>query len=330
MNAPVRRREFVTLLGGAAAAWPLAAWAQQGAVPVIGTLYAVSAAYWADYMAAFRRGLAEIGFVEGRNVTVESRWADGQANRLPAVAADLVARRIAVMLVGGGSSADTRAVIESNRTTPIVFTTAGDPVANGLVASLNRPGGNATGVTMISSELGPKRLELLHEAIPAATRVAVLVTPNTLPATIQGVQAAARRLGMEIILLNGGTANEVETAFATAVQQRASAMFVDINAVIASRREQIATLALRHKLPTVSVSRDNVVAGQLMSYGPNQTDMYRLAGTYVGRILKGEKPADLPVQQPTRFELVVNLKTAKAIGLTIPETFLVRADEVIE
>ena len=328
----VQRREFITLLGGAAAAWPLAARAQQPAMPVVGSLYGVSAAEWAVPMAGFRRGLSEAGYVEGRNVVIEYRWADGQYDRLPAMAADLVGRKVAVILTGGGDIA-TRAAIAATQTIPIVFTTASDPVVVGHVASLNRPGGNATGVTLIATELGPKRVELLHEVAPTATRIAVLVNPSDpvmSQAGIEGAQAGGRRLGLEIIVVNAGTENEIESAFATAVQLRATALIVATDAYLISRRDQTAALALRHALPTIAGPRESAVAGQLMSYGPNQPDMYRQAGVYVGRILKGEKPADLPVMQPTRFELVVNLKTAKAIGLTISETFLVRADEVIE
>jgi putative tryptophan/tyrosine transport system substrate-binding protein len=328
----MQRREFIAFVGGAAAAWPLAARAQQRGMPVIGALFGASAAEWAVPMAGFRRGLSETGFVEGRNVVIDYRWADSQFDRMPAMAADLVDRKVAVILVGGNTPG-ALATIAATQTIPIVFTTVQDPVAIGLVASLNRPGGNATGVTLISQELGPKRLELLHEVIPTATRIALLANPNN-PVTsandLQGAQVAARRLGLEVIVVNGGTESEIERALATAVQQRAAALFVSADGYFTSQRKQIAVLALRHALPTSFSQRVAVEAGALMSYGANQADMYRQAGVYVGRILKGEKPADLPVMQPTRFELVVNLKTAKAIGLTIPETFLVRADEVIE
>jgi putative ABC transport system substrate-binding protein len=328
----MRRRDFITLLGGSAAAWPMAARAQQPTMPVVGTLYGVSAADWAGYIAGFRRGLSETGFVEGRNVVIDYRWAEGEYDRLPAMAADLIGRKVAVLLTGGSDVA-TRAAITATQTIPIVFTTASDPVAVGHVASLNRPGGNATGVTLVSTELGPKRLELLHEMTPIASKIALLVNPNNpvmSQVEIQSAQTAARRLGVEIIVVNAGTENEIESAFATAVEHWAAAFNVATDAYLTSRREQISALALRHALPTITGPRESVVAGQLMSYGPNLADMYRQAGIYVGRILKGEKPADMPVQQPTKFEFVINLKTAKALGLIVPPMLLARADEVIE
>ena len=327
----LQRREFITLLGGAAA-WPLAARAQQAAMPVIGVLYGVSAAEWADHMVAFRRGLGETGFVEGRNVVIEYRWADGQYDRMPWMAADLIGRRVAVILMGGNTDS-VRAMLAATQTIPIVFTTGTDPVAAGLVASLNRPGGNATGVTVVAGELGPKRLELLHEVVPGIKKIAVFVNPtNRLisEADIHSAQAAAPRLGLEVIVVNVGTEKEIQRAFATAVQQGAGAVYVGGDLVLRSSREQIAALALRHKLPTMSTWREAVRAGQLISYGANELDMYRHAGLYVGRILKGEKPADLPVQAPTKYELVINLKTAKVLGLDVPPQLLARADEVIE
>jgi putative ABC transport system substrate-binding protein len=330
--AKLQRREFITLLGGAAVAWPLAARAQQPAMPVIGSLYGVSAAEWAIPMAGFRRGLSERGFDEGRNVAIEYRWAEGEFDRMPAMAADLVSRKVAVILVGGNLDG-VRAAMAATQTIPIVFTTAANPVATGLVASLNRPGGNVTGVTVFAAELGPKRLELLHELLPTAKKIALLVNPKVpvvLQDDIQGAQMAARRLGLEIIVVEGGSENEIARAFATAAQERASALQVGDDAFLDSRREQIAALGLRHALPTMSLTRVAVAAGSLMSYGANQVDVYRQAGAYVGRILKGERPADLPVLQPTKFELVINLKTAKALGLTVPPPLLARADEVIE
>jgi putative ABC transport system substrate-binding protein len=327
----MQRRSFLTLLGGAAAAWPLAARAQQRAMPTVGVLYGVSAAEWTQPVAGFRRGLGEMGFVEGRNVAIEFRWADGQPDRMPAMAADLIDRKVSVILVGA-SLPGVRATIAATQNIPIVFTTNSDPVAAGVVASLNRPGGNATGVSGLGGELVPKRLELMHEAIPKATTFAVLLNPSnsiTLQDGIRGGQVAASRLGLKVIFVNASNETEIEAAFADAIQQGAGWLFAE-DAYFDSRRNQIAALGLRHALPTMSGSRESALAGILMHYGASVVDFYRQAGIYVGRILKGEKPADLPVILPTKFELVVNLKTAKAIGLTIPEVFLVRADEVIE
>jgi ABC-type uncharacterized transport system substrate-binding protein len=330
-----RRREFITLLGGATAssvAWPRAARAQQGAMPLVGVIYGVSAAEWTDYIAGFRRGLGEMGFSEGRNVAIEYRWPGPEVERWPAMVSDLLARKAAVILAGA-SNTGIRAVMAATRTTPIVFTTGADPVQLGFVASLNRPGGNVTGVTLIQIELEPKRLELLHEVVPAATKIAFIADrkdPIGAQERLRDAQAAIRRLGLEIIVLSCGTEEEIEAAFATAARERVSALYVGAGAFIVSRRRQIAELALRYRLPTMSGTREAVAAGQLMSYGTNQVDVYRQAGVYVGRILKGEKPADLPVLQPTKFDLIVNLKTAKALGLNIPEAFLLRADEVME
>jgi putative ABC transport system substrate-binding protein len=273
-----------------------------------------------------------MGFTEGSNVAIEYRWAEGRLDRMPAMAADLIARKVAVILVGGNTQG-TRATIAATRTIPIVFTTTADPVVEGYVASLNRPGGNVTGVTSITTELMPKILELVHEAIPAAGKIALLVNPNspvTTQETIEATETAARRLMLQTVVLHGGSEDEITRAFETAVQQRVGAVLVGGDAYLNSRRNQIAALGLRFGLPSIASVRDNVAAGQLMSYGASTPDAYRQAGIYVGRILKGEKPADLPVVRPTKFALVVNLRTAKAIGLTISETFLVRADEVIE
>jgi putative ABC transport system substrate-binding protein len=325
----MRRRDFITLLGGAAA-WPLAARAQQTAVPIIGVLYGVSAAEFDG--PAFRAGLGESGFIEGRNVAIEYRWAEGHTEQMPTMAADLVARKVAVILVGG-SLTGVRSVMAATQTIPIVFTTATDPVAGGIVASLNRPGGNVTGVTSLGSELQPKRLEMLHEMLPSATRFAVLVNPNspvTMKERIEGAQTAAQRLGLELVILKAGTAAEIEAAFMAATEQRASALLVADDAYLTSRRDQFAALGLRHRLPVSLGSRDAVVAGVLMSYGHRTADIRRQAGVYVGRILKGAKPSDLPIVQPTKFELVINLRTAKALGLTIPPTMLTLSDEVIE
>src|SRR5262245_3332987 len=333
MIARLRRRELITLLGGAAA-WPVAARAQQPAMPVIGVLYGVSAAAWADRMVVFRRDLGETGFVEGRNVTIEYRWADGQLDRMPWMAVDLISRRVAVILIGGNTAA-VRELLAATQTVPVVFTTGADPVAAGLVTSLNRPGGNATGATVVSGELGPKKLELLHDIVPATRKIAVLVNPNNrlvTEADIRIVQAAAARLGLEVTIVNGGNENELETAFASAVQQGAGAVYVGADAVLTTRHKLIATLALRHKLPTMESNSEAVRAGQLMSYGATgyDFDMYRQAGVYVGRILKGEKAGDLPVVRPTKFDLVITLTTAKALGVEVPSTLLARADEVIE
>jgi len=329
----LRRREFMTLLGGAAAAWPLAARAQQGErLRRIGVLHGTSAAQWADRMAGFHRGLGEAGFAEGRNVTIEYRWAEGQFDRLPAMAADLVSRKVAVISTGAPDVA-VRAAMAATKTIPIVFVTASDPVAAGFVPSLSRPEGNVTGLTLIGAELVPKRLELLRELLPGATRIAVLVNPNNPRLTrdnIQQSEAAVRRLGLEMIVLKAGTESEIESAVVAAVQQQANALSIATDAYLNSRSRQIASFALRHALPTTGESRETVAAGLLMSYGPSQADSFRQAGLYVGRILKGEKPAELPVLQPTKIELVINITTAKAIGLKIPESFLLRADEVIE
>jgi putative ABC transport system substrate-binding protein len=327
----MHRRSFLTLLGTSAAAWPLAARAQQSAMPVIGVLNGQSAAEWVEPTAGFLRGLAETGFVEGRSVAIEYRWAEGRYERLPAMAIDLVNRKVAVIHAGGSIDA-ARLAMAATKTIPIVFTTGTDPVAEGIVTSLNRPGGNVTGMTFLGGEIAPKRFELLREMIPTATRIAVLVNPRneaTKNNALDAAQMAFRRLGLESVVVEASTETEIESAFAAAVRQRAAAV-IFMDAFFAARREQIAALGLRFGLPTIGGDRGAVAAGVLMNYGASVLDTYRQAGVYVGRILKGEKPADLPVMRPTKFELVVNLKTAKALGLTIPETFLVRADEVIE
>jgi putative ABC transport system substrate-binding protein len=326
----LKRREFITLLGSAA--WPLAAGAQQPPLPVVGSLYGTSAAEWTGPISGFRQGLAEAGYFEGRNVRIEYRWAEGNFDRMPALAADLVARNVAVILVGG-NLAGVRAALAATQTIPIVFTTASDPVAAGLVASLNRPGGNATGVTLIAVALGSKKVELLHEMIPAATKLAFLVNPkNSDTAKIEsaGVESAARRLGLELVVLRAGTESEIDEAFNAAAQQKAAGVYVGSDAFLVGRGAQIAALGQHHGLATMSPTRNAVLTGQLMSYGPSQAEMYRQAGIYVSRILKGEKPADLPVLQPTKFEFVVNLRTAKALGIDIPAKLLALADEVIE
>jgi putative ABC transport system substrate-binding protein len=327
----MRRRTFITLIGGASA-WPLTARAQQPSIPVIGALYAVSAEEWAERMAAMRQGLNESGFVDGRNVAVEYRWADGHLDRLPAMAADLVRRKVAVILAGGSVVA-TQAAMAATQSIPIVFTSGVDPVIAGLVTSLNKPGGNVTGVSLVDGELGSKRLELLHELIPTAVKIALLVNPHNPVMSkfdIESGQTAARHLGLEINVVGGGAENEIEQAFAIAVQQGVAALQIGSDAFFQNQREQIAALALRHAMPTISSTPEEATAGSLMSYGADPINEYRQVGIYVGRILKGEKPADLPVVLPTKFSLTINLKTAKALGLTIPESFLLRVDRVIE
>jgi putative ABC transport system substrate-binding protein len=297
---------------------------------VIGFLHAVLAAEY-----GFRRGLSEMGFVEGRNVGIDYRSTAGQSDRLPAMAAELASRNVAV-IISLDSDLATWTAMATTRTIPIVFTTASNPVQLGFVASFNRPGGNVTGITTFGEELLPKRLELLRELLPTASRVALLFNPRspaTLQVRIQSVQVEARRLGLEIIVVFASTEDEIDNALAAAVKQRAAAVVVASDAFFSSRREYLALLALRHTLPTISDDRTATVAavaGQLMSYGPNLDDLYQLAGTSVGRILRGERPADLPVLQPTKFELAINLKTAKALSLTVPPSLLARADEVIE
>jgi len=325
----MKRREFITVVGGTIVTWPLAARAQQ--VPVIGALYSVSAADWTDNIAGLRRGLSEAGFVDGRNVAIEFRWAEGQFDRLPAMATDLISRKVTV-IVAGGSVVSVRAAIAATQSIPIVFTTATDPVATGLVSGLSRPGGNVTGITLLAGQLVPKLLELLREVLPAATTIAMLVNPNNPMLTqvdIEGGGAAATRFRLKMIVVRAASERELDEAFASAVQQRADALVME-EAYFASRQAQIASLGLRHRLPVVTGAQLAPETGILMSYGASIPDIYRQAGIYVGRILKGERPGDLPVMQPTKFKLTVNLKTAKALGITIPESFLVRADDVIE
>ena len=325
----MKRREFITVVGGTIVTWPLAARAQQ--VPVIGALYSVSAADWTDNIANLRRGLSEAGFIEGRNVAIEFRWAEGQFDRLPAMATDLISRKVTV-IVAGGSVVSVRAAIAATQSIPIVFTTATDPVATGLVSGLSRPGGNVTGITLLAGQLVPKLLELLREVLPAATTIAMLVNPNNPMLTqvdIEGGGAAATRFRLKMIVVRAASERELDEAFASAVQQRADALVME-EAYFASRQAQIASLGLRHRLPVVTGAQLATETGILMSYGASIPDIYRQAGIYVGRILKGERPGVLPVMQPTKFKLTVNLKTAKALGITIPESFLVRADDVIE
>jgi len=326
----VRRREFISLLGGAAT-WPLAARAQQAPMPVIGFLNAQSADTLTHAIAAFRQGLNETGYAEGRNVAIEWRWAEGQGDRLPALAAELVQRQVAVIASTGG---DPTALAAKRATTtlPIVFTIGGDPVALGLVASLNRPGGNITGITQITVLLDPKRLEVLHELMPGIAVVAVLRNPNNANAEtqVQALQAAARTMGIELRFVSAATEREIDAAFATLAEMRIGALVVASDPFFNGRRQQIVAQATRLAVPAIFHQREFALEGGLMSYGTSVTDMYRQAAIYAGRILRGEKPADLPVQQSTKVEFVVNLRTAKRLGLTFPLPLIGRADEVIE
>lgn len=327
----MRRRNFITLLGGAAVAWPLAAHAQQPTTPVIGFLSARSPAEAASVLAAFRQGLGETGYFEGKNVAIEYRWAEGQYNRLPALAAELVSHQVTVITATGGEPS-ALAAKAATAAIPIIFTLGGDPVAAGLVASLNRPGGNLTGMTIMALQMGPKRLELLRQLLPTATAMTMLINPAfpTTSAEARELQDAARSLGLQMNVQNASTESQIDTAFTTIVQQRASALIVAGDPFLLGQRDQLVRLAASHAIPTMYFLREFVEAGGLMSYGPNIANEYRQAGVYTGRVLKGEKPADLPVMQPTKFDLVINLKTTKALGLTMPQNLLVAADEVIE
>jgi putative tryptophan/tyrosine transport system substrate-binding protein len=324
----MRRRAFISLIGGAAA-WPLAARAQQQALPVVGYLYLGSPEHTSRQVAGFRLGLSETGYVEGRSVTIEYRWAEGHFDRLPALAADLVSRKVAVIITPFSPDA-THAAKAATTTIPIIFTTGLDPVQTNFVTSLNRPGGNVTGLTALNSELGPKQLGLLHQLIPGATRFAVLVDATPRDSTIANLQAAASSLGKEIEVLRAGTIDEIDAAFASLVQKRADALLVITSVLFFNRRTQLVTLAARHAVPAIYWTRDFTEASGLMSYGSDVTDQLRQAGIYTGRILKGEKPADLPVMRATKFEFVINLQTAKTLGLIIPSGLLAIADEVIE
>jgi ABC-type uncharacterized transport system substrate-binding protein len=325
-----KRREFIALLGGAAPVWPLAVNAQQPTIPVVAFLDAASLEIEVRGLSEFRKGLSEIGFVEGQNVMIEYRSAEGQADRLPALAADIVRRRVAVIAAVANNAAV--AAKATTTTIPIVFAVGGDPIKMGLVDSLNRPGGNITGVSFLSSDIVAKMLEALHELMPKTARIAALVNPTNQNAAVdtKEAEAAARTLGLELQVLNASNASEIDDAFALLVEQRAAALLIEGDPFFIGRMKQLVVLTARHAIPAIYQGRDFPDAGGLMSYGANRSDALRLAGGYTGRILKGERPVDLPVQLATKVELVVNLTTAKALGLKIPLPLLGRADEVIE
>jgi putative tryptophan/tyrosine transport system substrate-binding protein len=326
----MRRREFITLLGGAAATWPLAARAQQPAMPVIGFLGSGISKGYREFVAAFHQGLRETGHVEGRNIAIEYRWADGHYDRLPALAAELVNRPVAVIAAGALPAA--LAAKAATSSIPIVFMMGSDAIKFGLVASLNRPGGNVTGAALLNNLLQAKQLEFLHEAVPTAASAALLVNPDNPNAEVdtKEAQAAARVLGLKLLVLNVRSESELDSAFPTLIQQGAGAVFVNPDPFFTSRPDKLAALTARHKIPAIHYLREFASAGGLASYITSFADGYHQAGIYAGRILKGEKPADLPVVQSTKVELVINLKAAKALGLTLPTSILVRADEVIE
>jgi putative ABC transport system substrate-binding protein len=327
----MKRREFITLIGGAAAVWPFAARAQQPAMPVVGFLGGASPESDAFRVAAIRQGLKETGYVEARNMAFDYRWAEDHNERLPALAADLVRRKVAVIVSMGGN-ASAVAAKPATATIPIVFAIGGDPIKLGLVASLNRPGGNMTGVSFLNNTLVAKQFEILHETVPKTALIGYLVnqtSPNA-DADTKNVQAAAELLGQKLLVLHASTDSELEAAFVTLVQQRAGALMVGPDAFFTNRRDKLVELTARQKVPAIHFFRLFTAAGGLMSYGTSLTEPYRLVGVYAGRILNGEKPADLPVQQSTKVELVINLKTAKALGLTVPPQIVARADEVIE
>jgi putative tryptophan/tyrosine transport system substrate-binding protein len=326
----MRRRKFIKLMGGAAVAWPRVARAQQPGMPVVGFLGTRASGDDPQLLTAFRSGLKEVGYVEGQNVAMEYRFADNQYDRLPALAADLVRRQVAVIVANGPAA---KAAKEATPTIPIAFVAGFDPVEVGLVASMSRPGGNVTGVSIMDVELGPKRLQLLHELVPTATIIAALVNPTD-PAraetTSKELQAAAHTLGLQVHVLHASTDRDFDTVFARLVELRAGGLVIGGEPFFNSRSEQLGALTIRHAMPTIYQLRAFAAAGGLVSYGGSLTDAYRLLGIYTGRLLKGEKPADLPVQQSTKVEMVINLKTAKMLGLTVPQSLLGRADEVIE
>ena len=327
----MKRREFITLLGGAAVAWPVAVHAQQAAKPVIGFVNAASPKSYARQLMAFLKGLGETGYVDGRNVAIEYRWAEGHSDRLPSFVADLVQRKVNV--IAATTTPAALAAKAAATTIPIVFETASDPVRLGLVASLSRPGGNVTGITQTNLEVVPKRLQLLHEVIPTARVMALLVNPAnaTLAETAtKEAQAAARTLGLELQVLNASTERDFDAVFTKLVELHAGGLVIGADPFLTSHSEQLGAMAVHHAVPAVYENRQFVVAGGLMSYGGSITESYRTTGTYVGRVLKGDKPADLPVQQVTSVEMYINVKTAKALGINVPNTLIGRADEVIE
>jgi len=327
----MRRREFITLGGGAVIAWPLTAHAQQPAMPVIGWLSARSPAEAASVLQAFRQGLGQVGYFEGKNVTIEYRWAEGRYDRLPALAAELVSRQVTVIAATGGEPSPLAAKAATT-TIPIVCTLGGDPVETGLVASLNQPGGNLTGTTIMTLEMASKRVDLVHQIAPTATAVAMLINPRFPGARAEAreVQHAARSLGIDINLLNASTESEIDAAFTAIVEQRNGALIIGTDPFLLGQRDQLVRLAARHMIPTIYFLREFVEAGGLMSYGPNIANGYRQAGVYVGLILNGANPAVLPIVRPTQFQIYLNIKTAKALGLQIPPLLLALADEVIE
>jgi putative ABC transport system substrate-binding protein len=327
MAITIGRRHLITLLGGAAATWPIAAHAQQSALPIIGYLDSETVTPNSYRVAAFRQGLNEAGFIEGRNVLVEFRWGEGQPERLPGLAADLIRRGVVVIVANNASMSAAKAV---TKTVPIVFVSGGDPIDAGLVTSLSRPGGNVTGVSFTTDPLNPKRLELLHELVPESAPIGALWGPQTSDASVERTEAAARALGRRMLSVRAKNDDELDTAFATMVQAGARALFVGNGAFFNGRRRQIVTLATVHALPSSYQQREFVLAGGLMSYGASDTDAYRRSGIYVGRILKGEKPGDIPVEMPAKYELVINTATAKALKLDIPPKLLALADEVID